>query len=152
MRQLLTIKINIYELLCGVKASNGFQLCEGGDRCIWKGNKRQYRISLSWCFCVWGSVWNGLSEFDNMKAELCCLRGWEACQTTAVCLIELFVALKSKGRSFMQIQRKFWEKGIQEGTQCSLSHWVLVMEDAGYKSKDALLWRKGPSCAIVWLT
>ena len=81
------------------------------------------------------------------------LRGWEACQTTAVCLIELFVALKSKGRSLMQIQRKFWEKAIQERGQCALSHSALVMEDAGFKNSGYIAGKKGgPSCAIVWLT
>ena len=51
-----------------------------------------------------------LSEFDNMEAVLYRFRG-EACQMTAACLIELFVALKSKGRSLMQIQKEILRRG-----------------------------------------
>lgn len=47
---------------------------------------------------------------------------------TAVCLIELFVAFKSKGRSLMQIRRKFLAKGSKKEDNV-LSHSVLVLED-----------------------
>lgn len=102
-----------------------------------------YILGLQWDEWIW--QYGGCAlPFERMRGlpNGCCM------PDGALCCSE-----KSKGRSRMQIQRKFWEKRIQERRQCTLSHSALVMEDAETQEPGIhCSGEKGPSCAIVWLT
>lgn len=81
MGLLLTIKINIYDSLCCVKASNAFLLFEDRDECIWKGNNRQFRVTISWFKASWVNLAKRGGCVEKMRGlpNDCCMSDWTLC-------------------------------------------------------------------------